>query len=221
MKAPERFRKLLAAVDRLTLRERLMLLVGVLVVAGGLWEALLAAPLQARERTASEQVAMAKTRLDKLDEAMTLAAQGIGDGMPDHLERMRMLEQQLAEARKTVSVFTSDLVDPTQMREVLEDLITRQKGLTLVRAGNLEVQPLIEPDASKAPNADEPMLYRQGLTLELRGSYLDCLEYLESVERLPWRLYWGGLSVSTRDYPINDITIEIFTLSLDQEWIGV
>lgn len=221
MKVGDRLRKLEATVNALTLRERLMLFVGTLVVVGGLWEALLASPLEAREVTASAQITTARDRLERLDEAMTLAAQGIGDGMPAHLERLRMLEQQVAATEETVRVFTSDLVDPTQMREVLEELIERQDGLKLVRAGNLEVRPLIESDDPAEAGSGQPMLYRHGLTLELEGTFLDLLEYLEAVERLPWQLYWGTLSLRALDYPTNAITIQIFTLSLDKEWIGV
>lgn len=220
MKLADRIKKLHVAVDGLTLRERLMLFAGVLVVTGGLWEALLAGPLEARESVLSGQIETARIRLDQLDQAMTLAAQGIGDGMPAHLERLRMLQQQVEATQETVRVFTTDLVTPTQMRLVLEELIDRQRGLRLVKASNLEVKPLIERDDSAA-ETDEPMLYRHGLKLELEGNYLDCLEYLSAVERLPWKLYWGAFALRTEDYPSNAITIEIFTLSLDQEWIGV
>lgn len=220
MKPAERIKKLQVAVDALTLRERLMLFVGVLVVAGGIWEALLARPLEAREAILSGQISTAKDRLTAIDQAMTLAAQGIGDGMPAQLERLRLLEQQVQATEESLRIFTTDLVSPTQMRTVLEELIDRQQGLRLVRASNLDVRPLIERDESESEPVDA-MLYRHGLKLELEGSYLDCLEYLAAVERLPWQLYWGSLSLELDDYPRNSITIEIFTLSLDQEWIGV
>ena len=221
MKTAERLRKLGASVDALSLRERLMLFVGALVVIGGLWEALLAGPLEARELAASRQIATARDRLTQLDQAMELAARGIGDGMPAHLDRRRALEAQIVAGEQTVRIFTSDLVGPAQMREVLEALIERQKGLTLVRAVNLEVRPLIERAESDTTGSNEAMLYRHGLTLELEGSFLDCLEYLEAVERLPWKLYWGALRLETLDYPTNAIRVDIFTLSLDEEWIGV
>jgi MSHA biogenesis protein MshJ len=193
----------------------------VLVVIGGLWEALLARPLEAEEVRVSQQLAAAAERLEQLDRAMTLAAQGIGDGMGGHVARRQALLSQIAENEDTVRVFTSDLVDPAQMRHVLEELIDRQRGLTLIRASNLEVMPLIESADPESGESDEPMLFRHGLRLELEGSYLDFLDYLGAVERLPWRLYWGTLSLNTQKYPRNEISIEIFTLSLDKDWIGV
>ena len=220
MKPGERIAKLNTAVDALTLRERLMVLAGVVVVIGGLWEAVLAGPLEARERVAASQIEATRNRLQQLDEAMVLAAAGIGEGMPEQLARLAALEDAVARGAESLRSVTSDLIDPTQMRDVLEALIERQQGLTLVRAGNVEVVQMIERDAA-ARATDEPMLYRHGLTLELEGSYLDCLAYLAAVEALPWRLYWSALQLTMREYPVNSITIEIHTLSLDEDWIGV
>jgi MSHA biogenesis protein MshJ len=57
--------------------------------------------------------------------------------------------------------------------------------------------------------------------LTLEGSYLDCLAYLQAVERLPWHLYWSRIEFKEDGYPRNAIMIELRTLSLDKEWIGV
>ena len=222
MSLTERIKRLQSQIDALTLRERLMLLAATLVVAGGLWEALLASPLAAREARATAQVKAAQQRIEQLDQAMALAAQGIGDGMAGQLERLRQLEQQVESSGETVRVFTSDLVDPTQMRQVLEGLIERQRDLRLVRAKNLEVLPLIEQaQEDEATASGETMLFRHGLRLELEGNYLDFLSYLEAVEQLPWQLYWGALNLTVLDYPQNAITLELYTLSLDESWIGV
>jgi MSHA biogenesis protein MshJ len=132
-----------------------------------------------------------------------------------------------------VKVLTSDLVDPRQMRSVLEQLISRQSGLRLVSATNLEPRPLFEDEpvveepvaegevALPPVQSDAPKLFRHTLVLRLEGSYLDCLTYLQAIERLPWRLYWGRIEVDSAKYPSNAIVIELRTLSLDQEWIGV
>jgi MSHA biogenesis protein MshJ len=57
--------------------------------------------------------------------------------------------------------------------------------------------------------------------LTLRGDYLEVLRYLEDVERLPWHIYWSRLELSVDEYPVNDVVLEVATLSLDEEWIGV
>lgn len=220
--------KLIDSVDRLSLRERLFLLAAGLFVVGGLWEAGLAAPLAARERAAAEKVDALRQRLEQLDRSLETAAAGLSEGMPSQLERLRSLRERVAAGEEEMRVFTTDLVAPTEMRLVLEELLRRQRGLGLVSAVNRAARPVVaaegdEPGAASAEPApsDAPRLYRHSLVLTLRGSYLDCLAYLEDVERLPWRIYWTRLDFDIDEYPDNDIVIELTTLSLDEEWIGV
>jgi len=215
--------KLFKSIDALTLRERLFVFAAALIVVGGAWEAFLAAPLDAREQAASKQVEGARGRIAQLNESIQLAAQGMTDGMPNHRERLHALRQSVAEGEETMRIFTTDLVAPDQMRFVLEDLIRRQRGLELVSVSNLEVRSVVEDDEEQGAteSGGGPRLYRHGVVLVLEGSYLDGLEYLQSVERLPWQLYWSRLEVETEDYPRSRIVIELHTMSLEKEWIGV
>jgi MSHA biogenesis protein MshJ len=226
----QRIAKLAQSVDRLSLRERLSLLAAGLFVVGGLWEAVLAAPLAAREQIANDKVAALQDQLQKLDASLSVAAAGASEGVPEQLERLVALRASVQSRDEELRVFTTDLVDPTQMRVVLEELLRRQGGLTLVSAVNRPAQPVLDDggaDESAATPSNEansstaPKLYRHSFVLRLRGHYLDCLRYLEDVERLPWQIYWSRLELSTDEYPVNDILIEVATLSLDEEWIGV
>jgi MSHA biogenesis protein MshJ len=224
----ERIVKLAQNIDRLSLRERLSLFAAGLVVVGGLWEAALAAPLAARERVAADKVAALQGRLQQLDTAVNAAANGLSEGIPSQLDRLRALRERVAAGDDEVRVFTTDLVDPAEMRLVLEELLRRQTGLKLVSATNLVARPLVADDdevqtdtaAAAAPSA-AAKLFRHTLVLKLEGSYLDCLTYLQAVERLPWQIYWARLELSSDEYPRNQIVLELRTLSLSQEWIGV
>jgi MSHA biogenesis protein MshJ len=221
---------LLQSIDRLHLRERLFLFAAGLFIVGGLWEAVLAAPLASRERIANEKVVALQDRLLQLDASLSATAAGMSEGVPAQLDRLRALRERVEESDEEMRVYTTDLVDPTQMRLVLEELLRRQGGLMLVSAVNRAAQPVVE-DEEHTPGelpaieptlpSDAPRLYRHSLVLTLRGTYLDCLRYLEAVERLPWHIYWSRLEFSADEYPLNDIVIELTTLSVDEEWIGV
>jgi len=223
----ERIEKIRQSVDRLSLRERLFLFAAALFVVGGLWEAVLAAPLTAREQIASAKVTSLQERLRTLDASLMATADGMSEGVPEQLERLRALRARVAATDEEMRIFTTDLVDPAEMRSVLEELLRRHAGLKLVSAVNRAAEPVLvdeEPapgEAPPEPSSDAPRLYRHSLVLELTGSYLDCLRYVESVERLPWHIYWSRLEVEADEYPMNRIVIELTTLSLDEEWIGV
>jgi len=222
----QRFVAILQSIDRLNLRERLFLLAAGLFVVGGLWEALLAAPLAAREQIANDKVTALRERLGQLDASLMSAAAGVGAQMPGQLEQLRALRERVADGDDEIRVFTTDLVDPSEMRLVLEELLRRQAGLTLVSAVNRPARPIVaegvDSHASATERAsDAPRLYRHSLVLTLEGSYLDCLAYLAAVEQLPWQIHWSRLDFAVDQYPSNDIVIEFTTLSLDEEWIGV
>jgi len=107
----ERLLKVAQSVDRMTLRERMFVFAAALAVVGGTWEAVLAAPLDAREKLASAKIAQLQERFQTLNDAMTTAADGIGEGMPGQLDRLRALQGRVAAGEETVRIFTTDLVD--------------------------------------------------------------------------------------------------------------
>jgi MSHA biogenesis protein MshJ len=223
----QRIAKLRETIDRLSLRERLFLFAASLVILGGVWEAALAAPLDARKQQAAGKVEALKDRLQSLGTALDAAAASMAEGMPAQMQQLTALRQRVATGEEEVRVFTSDLVDPKEMRLVLEELLRRQSGLKLVSAINLPAKPLAEGSAEPGDakgaegKSSEPQLYRHTLVLTLEGSYLDCLAYLQAVERLPWHLFWSRIEFKENGFPRNDIVLELRTLSLDKEWIGV
>ena len=77
----DRVKKVAETVDRMTLRERLFLFAAVLTVMAGAWEALLAAPLDAREKIAMEKVESLRQRLDALNQSLAVTAEGMSEGV--------------------------------------------------------------------------------------------------------------------------------------------
>ena len=135
MNVRERCTKLLSRVDALTLRERLFVFAAMLIVISGAWEGFLATPLDHREALAVARLEDARERLAQLDASFDAASQGIGDGMSGNLSRLQVLRQQVTEGEESMRIFTSDLVDPAQMRFVLEDLL-RGRTVAPPEAGN-------------------------------------------------------------------------------------
>ena len=73
----ERITKARETIDRLSLRERLFLFAAGLVVLGGVWEAALAGPLDARRIQATQKMELLKTRLQTLDTALNSTVSGM------------------------------------------------------------------------------------------------------------------------------------------------
>lgn len=78
------------------------------------------------------------------------------------------------------------------------------------------------PAAATAP-AGRPVaiggLYRHGVELVLEGSYADLLGYLQAMEALPQRVLWGGVQLQVEQHPRCVLTLRVYTLSRDPNWL--
>ena len=90
---------------------------------------------------------------------------------------------------------------------------------TTRRLGLLPSTPLAQP-APAAPGSGRaakpllvPAFYRHGIELEVSGTYLELLKYLEAVDALPWRLAWAGVELQTTKYPEILMRASLFTES--------
>jgi MSHA biogenesis protein MshJ len=206
---------LLSRVDALSLRERLLVMLTAVIVAAALWQTLLMQPLasrasatQAELKVLEENISMANRSLE--DQILQLA--GGGD---EHRSRIASLRQRIDEINAALGDHAGELIDPSEMARVLEGVLKEQSRLTLVRIRNTTPEFL-----SASEDEGDVTFYRHGLEIEVEGSYAACLEYLNAIESLPWRLYWQVLELDVIDYPRNRVRIEVSTLSLDEEWIG-
>jgi MSHA biogenesis protein MshJ len=211
-------------LDAVTIRERAMVAVAALAVVAGIWQWLLMQPLDARRSALLSQISA-------LEESSTAAADAIAAANLND-ESLRMARELAADRTSLEGIDhalyseTTGLIRPEQMAQVVTDVLRQRGHLTLISLRNDPARPLIVPatTATPGPDAAPPLLagpYVQTLTLELQGSYLDVLTYLQALEHLPWRFYWTSLDLRSAGYPMNRVTLQLSTLSLDPTWLGV
>ncbi len=134
----------------------------------------------------------------------------------DPRARLEELRRRSASVDDMIQDYAAELISPTEMARLLERVLERRQSLNLHRISNLGAEDMLPDDTP-----GQHRLYRHGLVLELEGPYLALLAYLEDLEALPWRLYWQVLEVDAAEYPVNRVLIEVATLSLHEDWIGV
>ncbi len=206
---------LLATVDNLNLRERLLVFAAGMMLLGSVWYLGLMQPL-------AQQVTNNRTEIESLQERMKTTAQNLevqvlqisGTGTVDR-EKFERVQRLLDEMNERLSGYAAELIDPAEMSRVLQGVLKEQSKLRLIRIRNLSPEAL-----SASADAHTTTYYRHGLEIELEGSYLACLEYLQEIEALPWSFYWQLLELEVLEYPRNRIRLEVSTLSPVEEWIG-
>jgi len=65
----------------------------------------------------------------------------------------------------------------------------------------------------------EVLLYRHGLRITMTGSFFNIQAYLTRIEQLPKKFYWEVFDYQMQDYPTAKVEMEIYTLSINKEFI--
>lgn len=222
----DQWRKLAARFDALAQRERIVVFVGALLGLVLLFYVLALDPLAARKKRLTLELADARQRLATMQKLL-VPQPVVSD--PDAAKRAQRdsLRKQLAEIDKSMGRLQRGLVPPERTARLLEDMLARSRGLQLVSVRTLPVQryaPGAGPAAEgkvAAPVPSDRVLYQHGFEIALQGSYADLQDYLTRLEQLPWRMFWGRISVSTEQYPTLTVTLTVQTLSLSKAWLIV
>jgi len=219
----ERINKLVAKVDDMSLRERVLIFFAAAFLLASLIQALFLDPLLQRQKNLSAQVVQQQEKMKEIQaqlESMVQAKQA--DATSPQRERIRQLRQQIAEGTAYLQERRDKLVPPEKMAQLLQQVLGKNDRLQLVALNTLPVSLLIEQsgDAAVAP-VGEQLLYKHGVEITVRGSYADLLQYLNALEHLPTQMFWGVAKLDVVEYPTAELKLTLYTLSLDKIWLQV
>lgn len=218
-----RWAKLLKRFAALNSRERILILLAIFAVSYQLADLL----IFERQFQAMEQLNRAMTQDNSAIvrvnmELNTLSSRVRNDPNIKLREQIRGAREEVGMLQSRLQDVTGELISPRDMARFLEQLLVQESQLSLLRLQTLDVQPLFDAESGKGvQRAPELLLHRHGFAIEFSGSYLATLRYLESLESLPWRFFWDSVSYEVLDYPQSVVRLELHTLSLSEDWIGV
>lgn len=161
---------------------------------------------------------------------------------PDAANRQRLAQARL-ELKKVsdrLAQFEAGMVPPARMQAFLEGLLGKHRAIELVGLKTLPVtqvgasmaaEKLVaaagsavakDPASAGTENAVGDGIYQHGIEIRLAGTYNELLNYLTELERMPQRVMWYRIEVKVEPkYPRNVMVLQVFTLSLDRNWLVV
>lgn len=212
-----RLSQLAVRIDAMSLRERGMLLMILLLLIWAAWQALLMAPLSERRKAQTQQVESLRAEVGALNQAVqTMAVEAGKDPQAEARLKLEVLAAQQQQIDRALADATSSLIAPREMGAVLESLLARQRGIRLAALRSLPPEPIdLGAETGIAP------LYRHGMQIEVDGSYLDLLRFLRATEALPWQFIWHDLQIEREQRPQSRMRLTLYTLSLSEGWLGV
>ncbi|WP_126446998.1 type II secretion system protein GspM [Sulfuricystis multivorans] len=192
--------------------------------------------LQAKQLKAT--LAQQREEQSRLEEQVTALKASASDPNAAIRASIERLKAELALTEREIEGYGNTLIPPERIPALLQRVLARHRGLTLVSLATLPPRPLVEKqakaetsanDAPVAADAAKPEsavqasanLYQHGIEIKLAGGYHDLLAYVAELDASPQKLLRGKLDLVVKAYPVSELTLTVYTLSLDPRWLVV
>ncbi len=225
MTIPERWHSLQVKIDSLSTRERGLVFLSIVAVLYLLWELIVFAPVGDGAEATNKQLLSVISNIEEMrrEERMLLVTRG---GDPD-----RALRQELAELNGQLSALDTSLADlqaglvPVEkLTSILQELLSQADSLELVSMTTLPAEELVISGTTEANVAEKAGIYKHSVSVTVSGRYFQVMKYLQTLESMPWRIYWDELHFDKdqqEQYPEGIYTLKVYTLSTDEGLLGV
>lgn len=130
------------------------------------------------------------------------------DAMREEIESLTEKIKTLDESLKTE---TLTLIDASLMTEILLNVMKVD--------GSLEVVALESSAPELVVKQKNISLYQHGVSITIRGKYLDVLKHLKTLENQKYNFYWKSLDYKVQEYPYAEVKLELYTLSINKDFI--
>jgi MSHA biogenesis protein MshJ len=217
----------------LNTRERWMVFFAGLAVVYGVINALLLSPVLDKEAEIKAHITQAQTQLADIQQQVSTLAQTPANATDAaRLASIKQLNTQIKAQAESLQEIEKGMVSPAEMPALLKQLMQRHAEIRLVDMKTnppenfVQRTPLgqvaVETPAPKAANATNiSAIYKHSISLTLSGNYMDLLHYAEALQTYAGQVWWEKASLSTQTYPNSELTIVLYTLSLDKTWLSI
>lgn len=241
----EQIQQYLDRFNMLSLRERGIIAGAVLL--GGLMVAnlLLIDPQLTRKATQTKRITQAKNEMAAVEAQLAEMQAKVKDPDASNRAALQEIRKNMAAVDLRLHNIQDSLVPPEKMQSFLENLLTRNSRLELMALRTQAAAPLIThvaarksegKDADKVKDKDAPPtprpdlskevasgpgagIYKHAIEIRIAGSYADLTNYLSDLENMPQRILWERAELSVEKFPRNVLSVTVYTLSLDKQWL--
>jgi MSHA biogenesis protein MshJ len=219
-------------IDALTLRERAMVFAAALASMLFIAHHTLLDPLFSQQAALRSRISLQQDNLAGIDAEITRKVQSYAFD-PDAAGRARLAvtKAEIDQLGSRLRAMQKGLVAPERIAPLLETILKGNGHLRLVSMTTLPVSSLSDGTFNAPSKVPEPprqeaaaakpadLLYRHGVQLAVRGNYLDMVNYMSALEAMPTQLFWGKAQLNVEEYPNAQLTLTLYTLSLDRKWM--
>ncbi|MDP8566646.1 hypothetical protein [Methylophilus aquaticus] len=212
-------------------RERWMLFGTGLLGIIGLYDTFILEPLRQQSAVmTNDQVKMQEDIAKTKVLIATASTQASVVKSPVQLEIER-LTQAIIEQRNGLVDVANIMVGAGEMLPLLKNMLKKHDNIQLVKFESLPPQSFVknhlqqaEAVAEAAQSASDMSglddIYQHTISLTIKGSYLAVLNYAEDLKSQHEKVAWETAELKA-DFPVVELTIHLYTLSMQKAWLGI
>ncbi|WP_415912974.1 hypothetical protein [Neptuniibacter sp. QD37_11] len=209
---------------KISKRERALIMGTILVFIGAMSFVFMLEPSVKTINTVPSKISALEKQIKAQEQILaTLKMQTAIDPNKEVLATIDRLEKAIKDQKSDLKEASASLVSPDQMLAMMESVLTKEKGVSLLRVRNLPKEELeLKSDKKeKHKAAVTALLYVHPLEVELKGTYQGLFDYINKLEGLDGVFFWDVLEYNVDEHPYAHIRLKVHTLSYDEGWLGV
>lgn len=198
--------------NRLSSREKILVTAMLILSLWAAWDTLIHQPQQKQKKELQVSLQNLQTALNtqqQLAEQIKRASQNNGGS-----KKLDEVKQSVNHLRQQLYAGEKKFVPPEKMAEALQDILQQHGNLRLIQLETLPVKPFGTEDQTVT------WVYRHSMSLVVQGDFFSTLDYLRSLEDLPWRVHWDSVDYKVDGYPSAETRLQVYTLSFEKDWLG-
>jgi len=226
MKLIDNVKDLSKKIDKMSVRERALMLATSLAIVYFSWQSLvvdgitnLKQKLTSNASKMQQQISSLQGQISEVSNSLSL------DPIVRLEEKIRKTKQENDELQKKLITMTEKLIPPREMTSLLRSILDN-KELVVMHVENIAPIPVLagndkdkDEDEDKKKAAKDAALkfqvYKHGIEIVVTGTFFQIRDFLAEAEKLPWKVLWEELEFSVTKYPIATVRMVIRTLSVN------
>ena len=223
----------------LSQRERWMIFGAGLFAVVGLMDTFLLEPQRVQLASTQQEIVKIQNDTATLTEQMTTIAnqaapQPASNAFQHEIDETK---QKIASQAADLVKVSSYMVPPQEMVALLKRLLQKHTDVQVVEMQTLPVVDFIEKQRKQLQtqagtasgdtpaNAEEvwknvPHVYQHAVKMRLKGKYFELMAYAQSLKAIGQTLAWENAELKA-EYPESELTVQVYTLSGENAWLGI
>lgn len=226
----QRWEKLSDKVNAISMRERVLIFAAAAFLVISLVNTFLLDPQLMKQKKMTEQVVQQQEKMKEIHSQIEIIIEAKNAQSTSPLRlRLNKVREEMEEGNLFLKSNRENLVEPDKMADLLRQVLGKNSNLQLVNLQTMPVTSLFEFEnetqsatiAVPASGKAESQIYKHGVELTVKGNYLELMKYLSALERMPTQMFWAKVKMTVGKYPDAELTLTLYTLSLDKVWLQI